>query len=802
MHPCTRGRSPAALSLAVCTLVVIGFEAGRGAVASAQVGQRATALSGVPAVALPEGPVVLYSAEQPRIRVVPIATGLSHPWGLAFRANGDILVTERDAGALRLIRDGVLDPRPIPGVPEVYLGTRLAGLMDIALHPDDDRLVYLTYSKPMEQDGRRGATIALARGRLDAGALTEVRDVFVSEGFGRGVAASRVTFGPDGKVYVTVGGAIRSQTTGQRAQDPGTHVGKVIRVNDDGSVPADNPFVGRPGYLPEIYSFGHRNQLGLAFHPETGLLWATENAPQGGDEANVILPGRNYGWPVASDSREYTGVRVSDTPWLDGFERPEVLWWPSIAPSGLTFYDGDRFPAWRGNLFVGSMTVGRMQRTGHLERIVFNQRGEEMRREWLLAELKQRIRDVRQGPDGFLYVLTEEDDAALLRIEPARAITGLPGSVLPQRRLRTPRIGPLAAAEWTDAQRQVVERRAGGAEPGNALRTLVRVPALADRVFAFRDYVSTGSTLSPRHRAILILRTAWLAQSAPVWAAHADVAADAGLTAEELTSLAEGPSLERWNPFEDALVGFADQLFRNSSVTDVTWAALAERYDEHNLIDAVATVADTTALAIVFNALGIQPDDGAAPRLPTRDVAYRVVVPVREPPLARPRIEPADGPGLRVSRTFRRHPAMADAFSATSGYVLNPELSGLTPHDRELLILRTGWNAQAVYEWAKHVGSVGRARDRGLDPYWIAQGHDAAGWNATERLLIDAANEMYRDTTVSDETWNALAERYDTHQMISIVATAARYRTVSMLLNAFGVQPLPDDERFPVLEGY
>ncbi len=803
MQPCTCSRiSMTALSFAVCALFVTGIEAGRGTVASAQVAQRATALSGVPAVPLPEGPVVLYSAEQPRIRVVPVAAGLSHPWGLAFRANGDILITERDTGALRVIRDGVLDPRPIPGVPEVYLGTRLAGLMDIALHPDDDRLVYLTYSKPLEQDGRRGATIALARGRLDAGALTEVRDVFVSEGFGRGVAASRVTFGPDGKIYVSVGGAIRSQTTGQRAQDPGTHVGKVIRLNDDGSVPGDNPFVGRPGYLPEIFSFGHRNQLGLAFHPETGLLWASENAPQGGDEVNVILPGRNYGWPVASDSREYTGVRVSDTPWVDGFERPEVLWWPSIAPSGLTFYDGDQFPAWRGNLFVGSMTVGRMQRTGHLERVVFNQRGEEMRREWLLAELKQRIRDVRQGPDGFLYVLTEEDDAALLRIEPARAITGLPGSVLPHRRVAAPRIGPLAEAEWTDAQREVVERHAGGADPGNALRTLVRVPALADRIFAFSRYVSTGSTLPARHSALLILRTAWLAQNASLWAAHADFAAAAGLTAEELMDLADGPSLERWDPFEDALIGFADQLFRNSSVTDVTWAELAARYDEHNLIDAVATVADTTSVAILFNALGIQPDAGSTSRIPTSDVAYRVVVPVREPALTTPRIEPADGPGLRVSRTFRRHPAMADAFSATSGYVLNPELSGLTPHDRELLILRTGWNAQAVYEWAKHVGSVGRARDRGLDPLWIAQGHDAAGWNATERLLIQAANEMYRDTTVSDETWAALAERYDAHQMVSIVATAARYRTVSMLLNAFGVQPLPTDERFPVLEGY
>ena len=801
MQPRTLDRPSAVLTFAVSALLVTGISAGLASEASAQVGQRTTALSGVPAVPLPEGPVVLYSAEQPRIRVVPIVTGLSHPWGLAFRRNGDILVTERDAGALRLIRDGVLDPRPIPGTPEVYLGTRLAGLMDIALHPDDDRLVYLTYSKPMEQDGRRGATIALARGRLDAGALTEVRDVFVSEGFGRGVAASRVTFGPDGKIYMTVGGAIRSQTTGQRAQDPATHVGKVIRLNEDGSVPADNPFVGRPGYLPEIYSFGHRNQLGLTFHPDTGQLWATENAPQGGDEANVILPGGNYGWPVASDSREYTGVRVSDTPWLDGFERPEVLWWPSIAPSGLTFYDGEQFPAWRGNLFVGSMTVGRMQRTGHLERIVFNQRGEEMRREWLLAELKQRIRDVRQGPDGFLYVLTEEDDAALLRIEPARAITGLPGSVLPQRRLRAPRIGPLAETEWTDAQREVVERHAGGAGLGNALRTLVRVPALADRIFAFRDYVTNGSTLSPRHRALLALRTAWLTQNAALWAAHAAAAADAGLTDDDLTNLAEGPSLERWDPFEDALVGFADQLFRNSSVTDVTWAALAEGYGEHELIDAVATVADTTAVAIVLNALGVQPDEGA-PRIPTRDVAYRVVVPVREPPLAAPRIEPVDGPGLRVSRTFRRHPAMADAFSVTSGFVLNPELSGLTPHDRELLILRTGWNAQAVYEWAKHVGSVGRARDHGLDPTWIAQGHDAAGWNETERLLIDAANEMYRDTTVSDETWNALAERYDTRQMISIAATTARYRLVSMLLNAFGVQPLPDDERFPVLEGY
>ena len=782
--------------LAACGLILFAVSA------SAQTRPRATSLSGVPPVALPDGPVVLYSADQPRIRVVPITTGLSHPWGLAFGRNGDILVTERDTGALRVIRNGVLDPRPVPGVPEVYTGTRLAGLMDIALHPEDDRLVYLTYSKPAERDGRRGATIALARGRLDGGALTEVRDIFVADGFGRGVAASRVVFGPDGKLYMTVGGAIRSQTTGQRAQDPSTHVGKVLRLNPDGTAPDDNPFVGQAGYLPEIYSLGHRNQLGLVFHPETGMLWASENAPQGGDEVNIIRPGRNYGWPIASDSREYSGVRVSDTPWLDQFERPEVLWWPSIAPSGLTFYTGDHFPAWRGNLFVGSMTVGRIQRTGHVERIVFNGRGEELRRESLLAELKQRIRDVRQGPDGFLYVLTEEDDAALLRIEPARAISGPPGSVLPHRRLNEPRIAPLPEAEWTDAQRTRVQAYAPDGDPGNALRTLMRVPPLADRVFPFKHYVANESTLSARHREILILRTAWLAQNSSLWATHASRATEAGLTAEDVMRIAQGPSSEVWDPFEDALVGLADELFRNSSVTNETWATLSEHYDLHNMIDAVVTVSDATALSILFNALGIQSDDGASARLPTNDVAYRVVVPERGPAPTTPRVEPVAGPGLRVSRTFRRHPAMADAWSANPGYVLNPERSGLTPHDRELLILRTGWNTQAVYEWAKHVGSVGRARDHGLEPLWIAQGQDAPGWTANELALIQAANEMYRDTMVSDQTWDTLAERYTTHQMMSIVATVARYRKVSMTLNALGVQPLLDDELFPTLEGY
>ena len=265
--------------------------------------------------------------------------------------------------------------------------------------------------------------------------------------------------------------------------------------------------------------------------------------------------------------------------------------------------------------------------------------------------------------------------------------------------------------------------------------------------------------------------------------------------------VAEGPN-DGWNEFEGVLVGLADELFRNSSVTDQTWDALAEQYDLYNMMDAVVTVNETTTQAILFNSLGIQPDDHTTARIPTNDVGYRVVVPDREPPLTTPRIEPEDGDGLRVSRTFRRHRRMAAARSASPGYVMNPERSRLSPHDRELLILRTGWNAQAVYEWAKRVGSVGRARDRGLEPLWIAQGRDQLGWNANELALIDAANEMYRDSIISDATWATLAERYDTHQMMSIVISAARCRMMSMTLNAFGVQPLPDDELFPVLEGY
>ncbi len=371
-------------------------------------GQQAPPI-GIPHVDLGAGPFTFDTAEQHKIRVVVVTKGLSHPWGLAFLPDGAMLVTER-AGRLRMIRDGVLDPRPLAGMPSVY-AFRNAGLFDIALHPKfaENKLLYFTYSKPGE-NGQQATT--LARGHLDGSALTDVRDLFVGE-WTTVLGGSRIAFGRDGMIYMTTGAA-----TGNAAQDPNSDYGKVLRLREDGSVPGDNPFVGRRGYKPEIYSLGHRDQLGLTIHPETGVVYSNENGPNGGDEINLILPGRNYGWPLVSYGRTYEGPRVSEAPWREGIEQPLVIWIPSIALSGMTFYTGDRFPAWKGNVFVGGMRQGEIPPTGRLERVVFNSKMEELRRESLLLDLKQRIRDVRQGPDGFLYVLTEEENAALLRIEP------------------------------------------------------------------------------------------------------------------------------------------------------------------------------------------------------------------------------------------------------------------------------------------------------------------------------------------------------------------------------------------------
>ena len=380
---------------------------------------------------LPDGPIAAQSAmPQHRDLRITVTKGLSHPWAMAFLPDGGILVTER-GGQLRLIRNGVLQKEPIAGVPAVAAGG-LNGLLDIALHPQfaTNRWVYFTYHKPIgtapappagAQAGRgggRGAAqqfeLVLGRGTFDGKALTDVREIFNTHAPG---SASRIVFARDGTLYMSSGNA--DEGPQGPPQDPNDYRGKVLRLRDDGTVPPDNPFVGRVGYKPEIFSMGHRTQLGMALHPETGELWAGEQGPNGGDEINIVKAGKNYGWPIVSYGRNYGGPRLGTS--RPEMEEPIVLWIPSIAVSGLTFYTGDVFLGWKRNVFVGGLRQGESPRTGQVNRIEFNEKWEEIRREPMLRELQQRIRDIRQGPDGYLYVLTEEDNAALLRIEPAPA---------------------------------------------------------------------------------------------------------------------------------------------------------------------------------------------------------------------------------------------------------------------------------------------------------------------------------------------------------------------------------------------
>ena len=243
-----------------------------------------------------------------------------------------------------------------------------------------------------------------------------MQELFVAEPSTGG--SGRIVFAGDGSLFLSVGGAFSIGSSAERAQIGGWHAGKVLRLNEDGSPHGQNPFIGTAGYQPEIFSLGHRNQQGLAIHPETGELWAHEHAVQGGDELNIIRPGGNYGWPLVSLARDYEGPRLNPRPWQPGIIQPEVLWIPSIAPSGLLFYTGDSFPAWQGDAFVGALRVGRVYGTGHLERIIFNDNHEEIGREWILEEFGERIREVKQGPDGFLYLLTESENGALLRLSP------------------------------------------------------------------------------------------------------------------------------------------------------------------------------------------------------------------------------------------------------------------------------------------------------------------------------------------------------------------------------------------------
>lgn len=357
---------------------------------------------------LPEGPIVYSTAEGMDIRLVILATGLEFPWSIGFLPNGDKLVTER-AGNLRLIRNDRLAPEPVSGVPAARVQGS-AGLGDIAIHPQfvDNRFVYLSYNKPLEEN--RGV-LAIARAVWDGNALTEVSDIFVTEEAG---GISRLIFGPDGKLYVStfVGQA-------ENAQNPNSHGGKVLRLNDDGSVPGDNPFVGRPDHKPEVFTMGHRTPSGLTVHQPSGVIYELEMGPNGGDEVNALVPGGNYGWPLVSLGRSYAGPWHSEKFNGDGMQDPVVFWMPSISTSGLDFYTGEELSAWTGDLFIGGMRYGEISGTGQLHRVSFNEEMQEVRREILLADLRHRIRDVRQGLDGFLYLLTDADDGAVLRIEPA-----------------------------------------------------------------------------------------------------------------------------------------------------------------------------------------------------------------------------------------------------------------------------------------------------------------------------------------------------------------------------------------------
>ena len=349
-----------------------------------------------------------FRTERERVRIVTVARGLEHPWGLAFLPDGRMLVTERP-GRLRIVgRDGSLSAA-LTGVPAVFAQGQ-GGLLDVALDRNfaANRTLYLSYAEP---DERGNAGTAVARARLGAAGLEDLRVIFRQSPKVRGGLhfGSRVVPARDGNLFVTLGERYQRD----RAQDLGAHLGKVIRIKPDGGVPPDNPFVGRAGALPEIWSYGHRNVQGAALHPATGALWTAEHGAQGGDEINRPEAGRNFGWPVITYGRDYSGASIGEGTAKAGMEQPLHYWDPSIAPSGMAFYEGDMFPGWKGNLLIGSLkfqVLSRLELDG--SKVVHEER--------LLRGLNERIRDVRVGPDGLIYLLTDSSDGRVLRIEPAR----------------------------------------------------------------------------------------------------------------------------------------------------------------------------------------------------------------------------------------------------------------------------------------------------------------------------------------------------------------------------------------------
>jgi glucose/arabinose dehydrogenase len=408
-------------------LAMAGFAAC--ALTAATFAQQPPAARPMPAV----GSVEEVDVRGGKVRVVTVANGLFHPWSLAFLPDGNLLVAEKN-GKLRLVRSpgtgtATLDAQPVWTAPPVKSGN---GLHWIALHPQyaQNRLVYASYPKW----GERGSTLAIARGRFDNNTLADVKEIFVADAWETGGnLAGKIMFGRDGMLYVTVGDRDRICCNAQQRRPDGSddnslrmkaqaldnHVGKTLRLRDDGTAPPDNPFVGRAGAKPEIFTYGHRNGYGLAHHPETGELWQVEIGPMGGDEANILIAGHNYGWPLVSMGRNYTGTLASDEPYFrKGMDSPRVFWVPSISPSSVMFYTGDKFPRWKNNLLVGSLNGFSIQR------VAFGQPSQAEQREPLLRSMNLRFRDVVQGPDGFLYVATELGsggnvaDGTVLRIEP------------------------------------------------------------------------------------------------------------------------------------------------------------------------------------------------------------------------------------------------------------------------------------------------------------------------------------------------------------------------------------------------
>lgn len=348
---------------------------------------------------------IVLRSRRATYRLVTMATGLVQPWSIAFLPDGRMLITERP-GRLRVVANGRLTPAAVAGVPEVYASNQ-GGLLDVCLHPNfaQNKVLYLSYS------GGTGADIAttVARAELSDSGLKNVTVIFRAlPTTGGGLHfGSRIVFDRAGLMYVTCGERYQMR----RAQDLNDLGGKVVRLKDDGTVPPDNPFVGRQGVRPEIFTYGHRNPQGLTVHPGTGRIWEVEHGPRGGDELNLLKPGANYGWPLATHGVDYSGAIISPNKSLPGMEDPVRFWVPSISPCGLVFYTGDKFPAWKGSLFTGALS------SYALHRIELD--GETHRSEELLVEGRiPYIRDVRQGPDGLLYLVTHSDNGALYRIEP------------------------------------------------------------------------------------------------------------------------------------------------------------------------------------------------------------------------------------------------------------------------------------------------------------------------------------------------------------------------------------------------